>query len=80
LAARRLRQSGSRVPFIGIVEQTRGSLQQFSSLRPTSKHVCVMTVEVGISKGIRELGFNKEKTKPGDGKNLSVRFKIGSQN
>jgi hypothetical protein len=37
-----------------------------------------MTVEVGISKGIRELGFNKEKTEPGYGKNLSVRSKNGS--
>jgi hypothetical protein len=58
MAARRLRQPGSRVPFIGIVEQTCGSLQQFNYLRPTRKHVRVMTVEVGISKGIRELGFN----------------------
>jgi hypothetical protein len=27
-----------------------------------------MTIEVGICKGIRELGFNKEKTEPGYGK------------
>jgi hypothetical protein len=39
-----------------------------------------MTIEVGSSKGIRELGFNEEKTEPGYGKNLIVRFKNGSQN
>jgi hypothetical protein len=31
-----------------------------------------MTVEVGISKGIRELGSNKFKNEPGYGKNLPI--------
>jgi hypothetical protein len=62
------------------MEQTRGSLQQFNCLRPTRKRVRVMTIEVGISKGIHELGSNKEKIEPGYSKNLSVGFKIGPQN
>jgi hypothetical protein len=39
-----------------------------------------MTIDVGTSKGIRKLGANKEKTEPGYGKNLFVRFKTGPQN